>query len=175
MRLLQESNQEAPTILKNIRKPATKLINARFIRTAKRVGLRVKAFCIVGLPGESWETIRETDQFFEGLKQEGYQPDDVDFSILQIYNGSPLYQNPQDIVFDEVDPDKMYYKSSPGVYEDLVQVHTAKMSKTDLIYARNWLESRWKPEGWVKEHSDRKDWDKIAESIQIAGKKIIKA
>jgi anaerobic magnesium-protoporphyrin IX monomethyl ester cyclase len=46
-------------ILRNIRKPATTGINRRFIITAKRAGIRVKAFMIIGLPGESWETIRD--------------------------------------------------------------------------------------------------------------------
>lgn len=158
-------------ILRNIRKPANIDINRQFIRTAKRAGLRVKAFMIVGLPGESWDTIRETDSFLQGLKDEGYAPDDVDFSILQIYKGSPLYQKPQDIEFD-MDYDKQYYKSTPGVYEDLVQVRTLNMSKLDLISARNYLEERWKPKDWVKDHTDRKDLDQVYESIKYASKKI---
>jgi radical SAM superfamily enzyme YgiQ (UPF0313 family) len=113
---------------------------------AKKAGLRVKAFMIVGLLGESWETVTETDRFLEELAREGCAPDDVDFSILQIYAGAPLYQNPQDILFHNISEhyDKSYYKSSPGVYEDLVQVRTAKMSKADilLLAARNMLEQK---------------------------------
>jgi anaerobic magnesium-protoporphyrin IX monomethyl ester cyclase len=165
----------SPTILKNIRKPATVQINRRFIRTAKRAGLRCKAFCIVGLPGESWETIRETDQFFEGLRQEGYAPDDVDFSILQIYPGAPLYQKPQDIEFDSyTDFDKMYYKSAPNSYAGLIQVKTKQMSKEDLIAARNYLEEKWKPKDWVKDHTSRKDLDRVYETIHYARKRILR-
>ena len=165
----------SPTILRNIRKPATKDINERFIRVSKQAGLRVKAFCIVGLPGESWETIRETDQFFEGLKREGYTPDDVDFSILQIYPGAPLYQRPQDIEFDSyTDFDKMYYKSAPNSYAGLIQVKTKQMSKEDLIAARNYLEEKWKPANWVKDHTDRKDLDRVYETIHYAEQKIIR-
>jgi anaerobic magnesium-protoporphyrin IX monomethyl ester cyclase len=162
----------SPTILRNIRKPATVDINRRFIRTVKKAGIRCKCFCIVGLPGESWQTIKETDQFFQGLKDEGCAPDDVDFSILQIYKGSPLYQKPQDIEFD-MDYEKQYYKSTPGVYEDLVQVRTKNMSKMDLIAARNYLEEKWKPKSWVVDHTDRKDLDQVMESIQYAKKKIL--
>ena len=163
----------SPTILKNIRKPATIDINRRFIRTAKKAGLRVKAFLIVGLPGESWETIRETDSFFEGLKQEGYQPDDVDFSILQIYPGAPLYQKPQDVEFDTyTDFDKMYYKSAPSSYSGLIQVKTKQMSKEDLIAARNYLEEKWKPKGWTADHTSRKDLDRVYETIQYAQKRL---
>jgi len=86
-------------ILRNIRKPATKEINRRFIVKAKQAGLRVKAFLIVGLPSESWETISETFDFLDGLRKDGYGPDDIDVSILQIYPGAPLYLSPQDLEF----------------------------------------------------------------------------
>jgi len=164
----------SPTILKNIRKPATVDINRRFIRTAKQAGLRVKGFFIIGLPGESWSTVRETDRFLESLKQEGNPLDDLDCSILQVYKGAPIYLNPLDIEFNRDWEEKAYYKSEPGVYENLVQVRTAAMSKYDLIAARNYLESKNKKYGWTKQYSDRKDLDDIyqredvAESIKYA-------
>jgi radical SAM superfamily enzyme YgiQ (UPF0313 family) len=160
-------------VLRAIRKPATVEINKRFVRTAKAAGLRVKGFFIVGLPGESWQTIYETDKFLMDCKDGGYPIDDVDFSLLQIYPGSPLYQTPQDITFNDIDPDKAYYKSAPGSYEDLVQVQTAKMTKKDLIAARNWLESRWKPPKWMKQYWDRKDYDRVRDSLVYAEKKLI--
>jgi radical SAM superfamily enzyme YgiQ (UPF0313 family) len=163
----------SPTILRNIRKPATAEINRRFIITAKRAGLRVKAFLIVGLPRESWDTIRETYDFLEGLRRERCAPDDLDVSILQIYPGAPLYQSPQDIEFDAyTDFDKMYYKSSPGSYAELIQVRTKAMSKEDLIAARNLLEYEFKSTNWVEDHTGRKDLDRIYETINYARKKI---
>jgi radical SAM superfamily enzyme YgiQ (UPF0313 family) len=164
-------------ILRNIRKPATVGINRRFIETAKRAGLRVKAFMIVGLAGESWDTIRETDQFLEDLRKEGCAPDDVDFSILQIYPGAPFYQNPQDIVFKDISEhyEKAYYKSTPGAYEDLVQIRTAGMSPADLLAARNYLEDKYKPPAWQKDHIDRKDLDRVYESIRYTEKKLSSA
>ena len=159
-------------ILRNIRKPATRSINRQFIITAKKAGLRVKGFFIVGLPGETWESVRATDTFLQELKDEGCAPDDVDFSILQVYPGAPVYQNPQDVEFD-TEYEKAYYKSSPGSYEGLVQVRTKAMSKLDLVQARNWLENRWKPEGWTDKHTDRKDLDQVYESIRIAERKVI--
>jgi radical SAM superfamily enzyme YgiQ (UPF0313 family) len=165
----------SPTILRNIRKPATVAINRRFIITAKRAGLRVKAFMIVGLAGETWDIIRETDRFLEDLRREGCAPDDVDFSILQIYPGAPFYQNPQDIMFKDISEhyDKAYYKSTPGVYEDLVQIRTAAMSPADLLAARNYLEEKYKPSGWIKQHGDRQDLDTIFASIDYAEKRIL--
>lgn len=158
----------SPTILRNIKKPATIDINRRFVETSKKAGLRVKGFFIIGLAGESWQTVKETDQWIDNLRKDGYAFDDCDFSILQIYPGSPFYSNPQDIVFQDVDPDKSYYKSAPGSYEDLVQVQTAGMTKYDLICARNYMEYKHKQKGWIKEYSDRKDLDKVYETGDVA-------
>lgn len=164
----------SPTILRNIRKPATCDINKRFIVTAKRAGLRVKAFLIVGLPGESWETIRDTYDFLQELRREGRAPDDIDVSILQIYPGAPLYQSPQDIEFDSfTDFDKMYYKSSPNSYAGLIQVRTKQMGKEDLIAARNLLEYEFKPKNWVEDATGRKDLDRVYESIEYARKRLL--
>jgi radical SAM superfamily enzyme YgiQ (UPF0313 family) len=159
------------TILRNIRKPATSRINRSFIITAKKAGLRVKCFFIVGLPGETWETIKETDRFLDSLRAEGCAPDDVDFSLLQVYPGAPIYRDPKDVTFT-TDYEKSYYKSAPGSYEGLVQVQTKAMSKLDLIQARNYLENKWKPEGWTDVHTNRKDLDQVYETIRIAERKV---
>lgn len=166
----------SPMILKNIKKPATVELNRNFLITAKRAGLRTKAFMIIGLPGESWNTIKESYQFLKSLGE--YKPDDVDFSILQVYKGSGIYQNPMDVEFSDYDESKMYYKSSPDSYTDLIQVQTKAMSKYDLIAARNFMESEFKSKNWIKEYSDRKDLDEvyktnnIDESIKYAKKKL---
>ena len=55
----------SPTILKNIQKPATVDLNRKFLVTAKQAGLRTKAFMIIGLPGESWQTIKESYNFLK--------------------------------------------------------------------------------------------------------------
>lgn len=178
-----ESGSE--TILRNIHKPATRDINRRFIKTAKRAGLRVKAFLIVGLPGESWNTIRESDEFLDRCTKEGYAPDDIDVSILQVYKGAPIYQNPGDIVFKRDWSEKSYYKSGPlqlqteaNAAAELVQVTTAQMNEYDLTAARNYLEGKYKQKDWIKNYTDRKDYDDIygrediAESIKYAEKKL---
>ena len=172
-------------ILRNIRKPATAAINKRFIITAKNAGLRVKAFLIVGLPGESWKSIRRTDEFLAELKSIDKAPDDIDVSVLQVYKGAPIYQHPGDVVFKRDWSEKSYYKSGPLQLEtkieeskDYIQVTTAQMSEYDLIAARNYLEGKYKQQGWIKNYTDRKDYDDIygrediAESIKYAEKKL---
>lgn len=150
----------SPKILRNIKKPATVELNKKFLITAKKAGLRTKAFMIIGLPGESWMTIKESYNFLKNLGE--FAPDDCDFSILQVYPGAPIYQNPMDVEFDSFENyDKMYYKSSPDSYTDLIQIKTKAMEKYDLVAARNFMEYIFKKRGWIKEYSDRKDLDEV--------------
>ena len=166
----------SPTILRNIKKPANIELNRKFLCTGRQAGLRTKAFMIIGLPGETWDTIKETYQFLKSLGEN--KPDDVDFSILQVYKGSGIYKNPMDIKFEDYDSDKMYYKSSPDSYTDLIQVQTQAMTKYDLVAARNFMEMVFKKKDWIKEYSDRKDLDEVYkkdnvfESIKYACSKL---
>jgi anaerobic magnesium-protoporphyrin IX monomethyl ester cyclase len=153
-------------ILRNIHKPQTLDIMRRFARQVREAGIRWKAACIVGLPGETWETIAETDKMLTECK-----PDDVDFSILQVYPGSPIARNEAEYRakglswdIDYHGLDRLWYKAGPADYQKLVQVRTTAMSQEELVLARNWLEWRHKPEDWkrrfnVKAPTDRADPD----------------
>jgi hypothetical protein len=46
------------------------------------------------------------------------------------------------------------------------------MSAADLLAARNYLEDKYKPPGWIKQHGDRQDLDRIFLSIAYAEKRI---
>ena len=150
-------------VLKNIHKPQTPDIMRAFAKQVRASGIRWKAACIVGLPGETWQTIAETDRMLTEC-----QPDDVDFSILQVYPGSPIGRHPEEYrakgLSWQVDYSKSWYKSDPASYMKLVQVRTAALSQEDLVAARTWLELRHKSPEWVdkfvpKDITDRKDWD----------------
>lgn len=118
-------------ILANINKRETLDDHRRCVAAAHEVGLRVKGFVIVGLPGESWQTVNETDQFLAEI-----QLDDVDISILSVYAGCDIYKHPEkyDIWFDE---DQRFYKGKPGEYQ--CRVRTSHMSSTEIIKARELL------------------------------------
>lgn len=124
-------------IAENIHKGETVEEQGRCIELAHRVGLRVKAFIIVGLPGETWQTVEETSQFLEK-----YQPDDVDISILSVYPGSAIYKYPEryDIKFRR--GDYRAYKGKPGEY--ISTVSTSRMSKREIVEAREMLHRRHK-------------------------------
>jgi hopanoid biosynthesis associated radical SAM protein HpnJ len=75
-----------PQILKNIKKGATIDMAERFTANCKKLGLIVHGDFIVGLPGESRESIRKTIDFAKKLDNETIQ-----VSIAHPYPGTEFY------------------------------------------------------------------------------------
>jgi hopanoid biosynthesis associated radical SAM protein HpnJ len=75
-----------PQILKNIKKGATVEQAREFTRNCKKVGIRIHGDFIIGLPGETRETIKRTLDFAKELDTETIQ-----VSIAHAYAGTELY------------------------------------------------------------------------------------
>jgi hopanoid biosynthesis associated radical SAM protein HpnJ len=75
-----------PQILKNIKKGATIEQAREFTKNCKRVGIRIHGDFIIGLPGETRETIKRTLDFAKELDTETIQ-----VSIAHAYAGTELY------------------------------------------------------------------------------------
>jgi hopanoid biosynthesis associated radical SAM protein HpnJ len=75
-----------PEILKNIKKGATVEMARRFTKTAHKLGLKIHADFIIGLPGETRESIRRTIAFAKELDCETVQ-----VSIAHPYPGTEFY------------------------------------------------------------------------------------
>jgi hopanoid biosynthesis associated radical SAM protein HpnJ len=75
-----------PQILKNIKKGATVEQARQFTQNCKKVGIRVHGDFIIGLPGETRETIKRTLDFAKELDTETIQ-----VSIAHAYAGTELY------------------------------------------------------------------------------------
>jgi anaerobic magnesium-protoporphyrin IX monomethyl ester cyclase len=78
----------SPRILENINKRATREENTRCVDIARRHGLKVKALMSIGHPGESLQTLNETQGWLLENK-----PDDFDITIITPYPGSPYYDD----------------------------------------------------------------------------------
>src|SRR4051812_7891570 len=74
-------------ILKNIKKGATIDMAKRFTENAHKLGLKIHADFIVGLPGETRDTIRNTIDFAKRLDCETIQ-----VSIAHAYPGTEFYE-----------------------------------------------------------------------------------
>jgi radical SAM superfamily enzyme YgiQ (UPF0313 family) len=107
------------------------------IHWARAAGIRVKAFVIVGLPGETWQTIDETADFLDTMR-----PDDVDITVLQIMPGAPIAADPQRY---DLTPEggPSWYKGRRGEYA--AHHRTEALTADDLVLARDYLEARFKP------------------------------
>src|SRR5579871_408616 len=79
----ESGNQE---ILKNIKKGATIEMAERFTANCKKLGLVIHGDYIIGLPGESHQTIRKTIEFAKRMDTETIQ-----VSIAAPYPGTELY------------------------------------------------------------------------------------
>ena len=78
----------SPRILENISKKASRDDNTRCLEIAHKAGLKVKALMSIGHPGESPETIQETQDWLLEVR-----PDDFDLTIITTYPGTPYYDN----------------------------------------------------------------------------------
>jgi hopanoid biosynthesis associated radical SAM protein HpnJ len=74
-------------ILKNIKKGATPEMGRAFAKNCKRVGLELHADFIIGLPGETQETIARTIEYAKELDAETIQ-----VSVAHAYPGTELFE-----------------------------------------------------------------------------------
>uniref|UniRef100_A0A6M3XDE0 Putative radical SAM superfamily protein n=1 Tax=viral metagenome TaxID=1070528 RepID=A0A6M3XDE0_9ZZZZ len=123
------------SVLETIMKAETPHIIAKGIRTTQDAGMRAKCFFIVGLPGETKETIAETEAFIEEVR-----PDDVDFTVLSVLGGSPIYDKPER--FDVQWGMPVAYKGKPGEYT--TSTRTSMLSREELLAHRDRLEKQYK-------------------------------
>jgi anaerobic magnesium-protoporphyrin IX monomethyl ester cyclase len=121
------------TILKIANKGESVATIKKAIRMLKASGIRVKGFFIVGLPGESYETLNETKQFLDEM-----QLDDIDCKIFQPYLGSPIFDNREkyDIDWKEVPLKDQFYKGRPGEYAGTIC--TSALTTAQIV--EQWVE-----------------------------------
>lgn len=107
----------------------------------KDSGIDLKELFIVGLPGESHESLQKMDDFVEIT-----QPFDVDFTVLSVFPGSNIWEHPEkyDIKFNK--KCKSHYKGVPGEYINKVcKISTSNLTFEEIIEWREKLERKYKP------------------------------
>jgi radical SAM superfamily enzyme YgiQ (UPF0313 family) len=127
------------TILRNINKAETVSQMREAIAMVRNRGIFIKAFFIVGLPGENEETLAETEEF---LREANF--DDIDAKIFQPYPGSPIYENKQDydIDWDSTPLEYTFYKGRPGEYWG--NLRTSALSSERIVEAWKHLDETYK-------------------------------
>lgn len=145
----------SPRILENINKKATLADNTRTVELARKHGLKVKALMSVGHPGESEQTIKDTQKWLLDVA-----PEEFDCTVITTYPGTPYYDEAlphetQKGVWTytygktgdrlhayEIDYLRVmdHYKGDPkGGYKSFV--FTDHLSADEIVRLRNWVES----------------------------------
>jgi len=138
------------TILENIHKGETAEQMREAITLLKSRGMFVKGFFIVGLPGESEETLAETERFLQDMRL-----DDIDCKIFQPYPASPIYDNRDqyDIQWEAIPLEYTFYKGVPGEYYG--NISTSALSNERIVEAWKYFEQTYK------------DWSCATEGIMV--------
>lgn len=131
-------------VLEKNMKGTTRKMNIRAVQRLRNHGIRTKAFLIVGLPGETTETVVETADWIEEA-----QPDDIDISIFQPMPGSKIFADPAKwgIKFN-YNGQPGWYKGTPGQYE--ANIETAELTGEEIVQWRDMLELEYKPREFLR-------------------------
>lgn len=131
-------------ILSKNMKRTTRDVNTKAIEHLRRFGIKSKAFLIVGLPGESQETIEETVSWIEEAK-----PNDISVSVFQPLPGSDIFREPAKwgISFS-MNGAPMWYRGKPGHY--IASTRTEKLTTEQIVFYRDMIESMYKPSDLLK-------------------------
>lgn len=124
-------------ILKTIKKGFEFEKGVKAIKLLRSHNIRVKAFFMVGLPGENIKTIEETKKFIEQS-----EPDDMDFSIYVPFPNTTLHNNKNqyDISWDKTQ--LTHFKGKFNSYK--TSVSTSQLTSEQILIERNKLEKYFK-------------------------------
>lgn len=77
----------SPKMLKLMKKGITTERALETFRLARKVGIRTQAFFLFGIPGETWETVKETIEFAKKLR-----PGSAQFAVAIPHPGTELFR-----------------------------------------------------------------------------------
>ena len=133
-------------ILKKINKKTSVDDNTNFVKYCVKNSIKPKVFTQVGLPGETNESIKKLRNWLVSMVDEGLS--DADVSITTPFEGTPIYENPDEyeIHFNKSSLDysreAIGYKTSPNEYKS--HVWHDSLSQSDIVSARQWIEDEFR-------------------------------
>jgi len=124
-------------VLRTIAKKATVADNTRARTLCREYGIRFKAFCMVGHPGESLATAYATRDWLITNAH-----DEFNLSLYTPYLGTPVFDQPHkfDLQFDKLDysQSEFFYRGKPGEYQ--AHASTSALSGEELARLRDEIE-----------------------------------
>lgn len=128
---IESGNQQ---ILNKLRKGVTVEQNLHAMKITKKAGIQVKAGIIVGSPGETWETVHDTEKL---LKQ--CPPDYWNVSVFTPYPGSYAFEHPEKLGLKILTHNLDRFAMVGPTLRGNVVVETEQMRKQDIEQARDEL------------------------------------
>ena len=123
-------------------------MNIIYIDLCKEIGIIANVFLMIGLPGETYETVQETKEWFKRVR-----PDKFGFNIFYPYVGTPIYINSAKfgITIHELSDEHSWVKGRKGEYQAFIS--TEGLSREEILQLHTELfEYFIKLTGW------RTDW-----------------
>jgi len=126
-------------ILDTVGKKTTTRQNTTAVKTCKDAGIAVRAFMILGLPGESHETVAETRAWLDTAR-----PTSIGLGPLIPYPGSRIWEEPEAFDIQIALPDDeeaWHYRGEPGHYN--VYVSTSNLTSEEIAQYIHDIETDW--------------------------------
>ena len=143
-------------ILDNVTKRTSVEQNYRSVEYARKHGIKVKSFLMLGLPGEDEETVKATEAFIRDAK-----PDDFQLCIYYPFKGTQIRDaiDKGDKSIDlHVEGEGLgAYGQKGGSTESVVR--TSRYTSQELMQIRDDLVRRYKPESHTNKWKEDKFFD----------------
>jgi anaerobic magnesium-protoporphyrin IX monomethyl ester cyclase len=123
---IESGNDE---ILKKSQKAMTTRQNEAAVMLANRYGITTKGFFIIGLPGETEKTAKQTIDFSLKLRDKGLHK--ADFYALMPFPGTPIWNNPEKFGIEIINQD--YTKYLEAGKEEVEVFHNTEFLKAQDI------------------------------------------
>jgi len=127
-------------MLRAMRKGQSAIEVKQAIRRCKDAGIKVIAYFLVGFPGETWETLRET---FELIRESS--PDELHLHTPVPYPGTDLYNNPQRYGITWMSPNFNDYSLNIRMDQRWILTHPTS-DNTQEMYS--WIVAKLSREGF---------------------------
>lgn len=130
-------------MLKLFRKPQTLKTIHLAVSNAKTAGLQIHAFVFIGFPGESWETIYETEELIRKL-----EIDAVRLNVFTPYPGTLPYHFPEQFGITWLSSEWSDYRAKNKYGERIPCFETKSLSQEELTKMTIYLLEVIKSEGY---------------------------
>lgn len=116
----------------NVNKGTTPEQDSTLLGWCKELDISFKASVILGLPGETRDTMEETRQWLLDNR-----PDRADINVLIPMPGTPLFDRAEefDCRWSVPNPDEVFFKGTPGSLECVVE--TESLAANEILAFRN--------------------------------------